>query len=161
MVSGSWTHTSLLSKHPLGDLIYATVFTRRIIIINSVTIVQELLNKRAGTYSHRPYLYTFDIADRMLSIFNIPTEHVRFRQYRRLIHGELGPRATNNFPQLLRRQTVLMLQRMAREPADFMYWIRMCVVIYSNHLVTKLSREQEHRLNGAASRLWLRHSGTR
>jgi hypothetical protein len=141
------------SSHPeisvAGDVLYATVFTRRIVIISSTTTVQELLNKRAGTYSHRPYLYTFDIADRMLSVFNISTAHPRFRQYRKLMHGELGPRAANNFPELLRRQTILMLQRMAREPTDFMYWIRMSVV-HSECSTHNTENMQEHRVDRPA-----------
>jgi hypothetical protein len=111
-----------------GDVVYTTVFTRRMIIINSTSAVQDLLERRASVYSQRPYSYLFDVANRLLSVFNIPTEHARFRTYRRLLHGELGAHAQNGASELLRRQTLLMLQRIAKEPELFQYYIRLCVV---------------------------------
>lgn len=115
-------------------MVYATVFTRQIVIINSVTAVQDLLEKRSTTYSHRPYLYLYEIANRMLSVFNIPTDHERFRLYRKLLHSELGPRATNSFPELLQRQTLLMLKRIAKEPEHFQEFIRLYVVCHLPHM---------------------------
>jgi hypothetical protein len=111
-----------------GDVVYTTVFTRRMIIINSTSAVQDLLERRASVYSQRPYQYLFEVSNRLLSVFNIPTEHARFRTYRRLLHGELAARAQNGAPELLRRQTLRMLQHIAKEPELFQYYIRLCVV---------------------------------
>jgi hypothetical protein len=113
---------------PAGDVVYTTVFTRRMIIINSTSAVQDLLERRASVYSQRPYQYLFEVSNRLLSVFNIPTEHARFRTYRRLLHGELAARAQNGAPELLRRQTLRMLQHIAKEPELFQYYIRLCVV---------------------------------
>jgi cytochrome P450 len=112
------------TDEPTGDLVYTTVFTRRLIVINSINAVDDLLNKRANVYSHRPYLYLYEVANRMLVVFNITTEHERFRTYRKLLQGELGPRAVDNYAPLLRSQTVLMLQRIAKNPDDFHGFIR-------------------------------------
>jgi cytochrome P450 len=110
-----------------GDLVYATVFTRRIVIINSTSAVEDLLDKRAATYSHRPYLYLYEVSNRQLGVFNITTEHERFRLYRKLLHSELGPRSISNYSELLRRQTLLMLKRISTEPEGFYGFIRMFV----------------------------------
>jgi cytochrome P450 len=118
----------ILDNNVLGDIVYATVFTRRILIINSISAVDDLLDKRSRIYSYRPYLYLYDVANRLLGVSNISIEHERFRTYRKLLHGELGPRSTGNYVQLLKHQTNLMLYRIVNKPEDFHAHIRMWVI---------------------------------
>jgi hypothetical protein len=108
-----------------GPLVYTTVFTRQILILNTAQAVDDLLERRSAVYSDRPQLYFFELAGRSLSVFNIATDHPWFRQYRRLLHGELGPKATVDYADVVRKQSLRFLQRLAKHPSDLKYTIRL------------------------------------
>lgn len=50
---------NLTDASPLGPIVYASAFGKPLIILNSFSAAQDLLQKRGGIYSGRPRLVTF------------------------------------------------------------------------------------------------------
>lgn len=43
-----------------GDLVYARLFHKPAIVINSLRVAQDLLEKRSANYSDRPYFHLLE-----------------------------------------------------------------------------------------------------
>lgn len=64
MVENIWhalllSHSSLMLRDSLGDVIHLKVLGRDIIVLNSVQAATDLLEKRSGLYSDRPNLTVY------------------------------------------------------------------------------------------------------
>ena len=50
------SHSRPVAKSLLGDIIHFKVMQTSVIVINSMTIAHELLDKRSAIYSSRPWV---------------------------------------------------------------------------------------------------------
>ncbi|KAF9036357.1 cytochrome P450 [Panaeolus papilionaceus] len=95
------------------------VMGRRMVVLNSPSVAEDLLNKRSTTYSDRPFSAMCGILKREKSIFHIPYNE-RFKSYRRLMHQAFNMTATRKYWPLLENEARAMVADMIETPEDFM-----------------------------------------
>lgn len=100
------------------------VVGRRMIVINSASVADELLNKRSVIYSDRPFpAMAGTLMKREKSIFYI-SHNPRFKMYRKLMHHSFNGKASESYWPVLEREARVMVDNMLRSPADFTQHIR-------------------------------------
>ncbi|CAE6417965.1 unnamed protein product, partial [Rhizoctonia solani] len=104
-----------------GDIISLTVLGQTIVILNSVNIATDLLDRRSINYSDRPYLRVicdsrlFDWGNNIVMLPYGPW----WKKQRRIMHEVLKPSAnTRNFA-LFEREAHALLKRLAASPEPF------------------------------------------
>ena len=75
------------------------------------------------------------LVDREMSVFNISSQHSRFRSYRKQLHSGLNSQATQSYIPLINQETRIFLTGLASTPENFISHIRRWVPCY-----TKFSR---------------------
>ncbi|GAB1523262.1 cytochrome P450 family protein [Rhizoctonia solani] len=104
-----------------SNIISLTVLGKTIIVINSVEVAEELMDKRSETYSGRPYLRVVvdpELLDWEGGIIMLPYGP-RWKKQRRIMHELLKPSAnTNNFA-LFERETHGLLKRLLVNTENF------------------------------------------
>ncbi|KZT01777.1 cytochrome P450 [Laetiporus sulphureus 93-53] len=122
--SHPWLRYTEWSKQH-GPSVYFRVFTRRVLVLNSLKAATDLLESRSTIYSDRPILWMYtELINRKLAVFNISSKNPRFKRYRRILHSSLNPRAAQSFRALQVKETHTLLRGLAASPQDFMYHIR-------------------------------------
>ncbi|KAF9456423.1 cytochrome P450 [Collybia nuda] len=107
------------------SIISFRVYNRRIVVLNDITSVRDLLEKRANIYSDRPKSWMYhEICDRKKSVFNISSTDPRHRQYRRLLHTGLGPLAVRDYWPLIQSEAETLLEGFAKSPEKYETHIR-------------------------------------
>lgn len=114
-----------LTSVSTGPIVMFRVFRRKIIVLNTFKSALDLLESRSNTYSDRPQAWMYkELVGRKLAVFNIVSDHPRFRVYRRLLHSGLNARAIKSYHDLLDDETQKLLGRLARTPDDFIAHLR-------------------------------------
>lgn len=126
-----WLVSSRITKWalktcPLSDpVISFRVYNRRTIVLNDVTSVQSLLDKRASIYSDRPLSWMYNkICDRGKAVFMISSLNERHKQYRKLLQVGLGARPTKEFWPLLQQEVTQLLEGLVSTPEEFEHHVR-------------------------------------
>ncbi|KII85219.1 hypothetical protein PLICRDRAFT_178958 [Plicaturopsis crispa FD-325 SS-3] len=102
-----------------SDILHATVFGKSVIVINSIEIATDLLERRSLIYSSRPSsIMVGDLMGWHWHLALLPYGKI-FRAYRRLFHREFNPRAVMRFRPLQLKATRDMLQGLADSPDEF------------------------------------------
>lgn len=121
------------TDNDLESIISFRVFNRRIIVLNDANSVRDLLQKRADIYSDRPKSWMYhEICDRKKAVFNISSTDERHRQYRRLLHTGLGPRAVQQYWPLIQSETETLLDGFAKSPRKYEHHIRRYDIFFYN-----------------------------
>ncbi|KAH9929386.1 cytochrome P450 [Fomitopsis serialis] len=104
-----------------GNLIYATMFTRPILIINTQKIARELLDKRGNRYSSRPRMVMLtELLGWDPDVITLPYNSEHRRKQRRWIQNAFGDKAAvRQFEKLQQRETYILLSALIHEPHDF------------------------------------------
>ncbi|KDN34232.1 hypothetical protein RSAG8_12675, partial [Rhizoctonia solani AG-8 WAC10335] len=109
------------SKELNSDIISMTVLGHTIVILNSLDTATELLGKRSSIYSDRPELPMLN--DEKLVGWGSNTGNIRYgdnwRTQRRLTHGVLHKKASEDLWPGMVRQTRLALRRLLDSPDNF------------------------------------------
>ncbi|KAG6856615.1 hypothetical protein H0H87_002570 [Tephrocybe sp. NHM501043] len=109
----------------IGSIISFRVYNRRIVVLNDVVAVHNLLEKRANIYSDRPKSPMYhDICARGKAIFNISSLDRRHREYRSLLNTGLNARATQEYWPLIQSEVEILLEGFATSPKDYEKHIR-------------------------------------
>ncbi|KAJ3560510.1 hypothetical protein NP233_g10793 [Leucocoprinus birnbaumii] len=108
-----------------GDLVSVTVFGQKMVIVNSVEVATELLEKRGSIYSDRPVM---EMGGEMVGWKNtlvlVPYGD-RFRSYRKLFHQLIGSNASmSQFYPIEEAETHKFLQRLLSTPQDLAKHVR-------------------------------------
>ncbi|KAF8581539.1 cytochrome P450 [Ramaria rubella] len=129
-----------------GDIVFLSIFNRKIVILNSPQAAKDLLHKRSSIYSDRPYMAMGgDLVgwDHGLSLTPYG-EQLRLR--RRLIHQVLNPRSVQVFWPAVELQTAKFLNRLLESPDLLVDHIRHMVaatVLKISHGYTVLEAEKD------------------
>ncbi|KAF9010716.1 cytochrome P450 [Cyathus striatus] len=95
------------------------ILGRRIVVINSVAVAEDLLVFRARNYSDRPFLpMAGELMKRHKNIFHIPYNE-RLKAYRKFMHQGLGPVATTSYWPTLQDQAYRLVYSLRATPDHF------------------------------------------
>lgn len=117
--------------HP-GDVSSVTVFGQRIVILSSVEVAVDLLEKRGAIYSDRPKMPMVGELMTWAQSLVFSPYGLRFRDIRRLLHRYLGSRGQlekmEPFHALEEMETHRFLAGLLREPEHLVKHIRKYVL---------------------------------
>ncbi|KAH9886935.1 cytochrome P450 [Cubamyces lactineus] len=108
-----------------GDVVYAKLFRRPVLVLNSLRAAQDLLEKKSGKYSDRPRLI---LLSELMGWDNVIT-HMRygdrFRKHRRWMHeGFQSKDALLGYRHVQRRETYTLLSGLLETPTNFLNHIQ-------------------------------------
>ncbi|PPQ92201.1 LOW QUALITY PROTEIN: hypothetical protein CVT25_008975 [Psilocybe cyanescens] len=123
-----------------GPIIHYRIYKRRYIILNDIRSVLELLEVRSNKYSDRPQAWMYkELVGRKYAVFNISSQHERFRSYRKILHAGLSTRAVPQYYTLFRDEADVLLQRLSETPQDFVSHFRANLSSNSGAIIMKLA----------------------
>ncbi|KAH6904124.1 cytochrome P450 98A3 [Coprinopsis sp. MPI-PUGE-AT-0042] len=102
-----------------GDVVYAEALGKPMLILNSFSVIHELLEKRASNFSHRPVFPVVELMgfDWTFSIMNYGSW---WRQNRKAFHQFLNHHeVTSSYRPIIHRHTMLFLRRLLENPENF------------------------------------------
>ena len=119
-----------------GDFVYAKFFRTPVLVVNSVQVARDLMEKRSGNYSDRPSLvligelyastlcYIFSAllkASRMGMDAVLPfmPYGARFKKVRKWFHSALQPQATLKYRPYQRREARIVLDSLMKRPDEY------------------------------------------
>lgn len=94
------------------------------IILNDWQAAMDLLEAKAPYYSDRPLCWMLKLAGREQAMFEISSEHPKFKVYRRLLTGSLNPRSVLRHMAAQQRERQTLLRGLAETPEDYVAHIR-------------------------------------
>ncbi|KAG2754014.1 cytochrome P450 [Suillus brevipes Sb2] len=101
-VSRPWlTYTHWKEKH--GDIVYSRVLGQHIIIINSIEVARELLDRRSAIYSDRPFVRANEEFGTSFNTAYLPYGET-LRVHRKLFHQTFGAEASVEYRDLYFRR---------------------------------------------------------
>ncbi|KAI0742440.1 cytochrome P450 [Daedaleopsis nitida] len=104
-----------------GDVVFAKIFRRPVLVLGSLRAAQDLLEKKSGNFSDRPRLI---LLSELMGWDNVIT-HMRygdrFRKHRRWMHDNFQTKsALDGYRPIQRRETYTLLAGLLETPADFL-----------------------------------------
>ncbi|KDN35871.1 hypothetical protein RSAG8_11233, partial [Rhizoctonia solani AG-8 WAC10335] len=118
-----WLTFNAWSKQ-YGDMFYLSIFGRPLVVVNSMQIASDLLDKRSANYSERP---TFEMAGEIMGWSKsvvLSQYGDRLKRYRKLLQSVLGRSSAPRFRPLQQREALRFAQRMMETPEDLVQHIR-------------------------------------
>ncbi|KAG1879711.1 cytochrome P450 [Suillus subluteus] len=113
-VTQPWlTYTDWKEKH--GDIVYSRVLGQHIIIINSIEVARELLDKRSATYSGRPFLQANEEFGASFNTAYLPYGET-LRTHRKLFHQAFGAEASAEYHDLYCRKAYELVVNLISAP---------------------------------------------
>ncbi|KAF8626674.1 hypothetical protein AX15_004764 [Amanita polypyramis BW_CC] len=117
-------NTSILSDEILGDLVYIRLFQQPVLILNSLQVARDMLEKRGAIYSDRPRFVLFS----ELMGWACASTHLRygprFRKHRRFVNLTFNQRATIRLQPIQVKETFTLLDGFIQEPKLFIQHFR-------------------------------------
>lgn len=107
----------------LGGLIYFKVFNQDIILVNSVEIAMDLLDKRSRIYSDRPQVPMVEMTGWDFNLATMPYGE-KWRAHRRMIHQKFRPQAALSFLPIQLNATHSLLRDLLDTPDEFIQAVR-------------------------------------
>ncbi|KIY47566.1 cytochrome P450 [Fistulina hepatica ATCC 64428] len=124
-----WLTYFRMSADYNSQLVSFRIHNRRIVVLNGLKSIHDLLNKRAAIYSERPRSWMYhDLCERKLSMFNISARDQRHKQYRELFQAGLGPRSIQQFAPLLQGEVERLMNNLHLNPEGYSTHFRRYVV---------------------------------
>ncbi|EJD42946.1 cytochrome P450 [Auricularia subglabra TFB-10046 SS5] len=116
--------TSPTDERPRGPVVHLRVLTQRIIVLNSLDAVTELLDRRGGMYSDRPpFLMLCGLMGWGWVPSLVPYDE-SWRAHRRVIHHFFHEGASKGYRELQTKQNLAFMQALLQSPVDFAEHIR-------------------------------------
>ncbi|KAI0311565.1 cytochrome P450 [Amylostereum chailletii] len=107
-----------------GDLVLVTIFGRRMIILNTAEVANELLEKRSSIYSDRPSFPLVDLAGHNEFNFGFMPYGKRWQLCRRLFASQFG-KTTLNTAESCQFASTSLLQNLLRSPSGLAGHLRL------------------------------------
>ncbi|KAH7909763.1 cytochrome P450, partial [Hygrophoropsis aurantiaca] len=118
-------HTFLSWKHQYGDLVYVETLGNGVLILNTMEMVTDLLEKRASIYSDRPI---FTMVGELMGIDNsIPMLQggAAWRQQRKMAHTALSSEAVKKYHTVQENFVAMYVNSLIDKPEDFIAQLRL------------------------------------
>ncbi|KAJ7284428.1 cytochrome P450 [Mycena rebaudengoi] len=111
-------------KKTYGDMIFLNVFRNPILVINSVQVAQDLLERKSAIYSSRP----IRVMQGEIMGFNFLFTGMKYdswyRQHRTMFHQHFQHKVVSKYHTLQQRHTHTLLRNLARTPQALEYIVR-------------------------------------
>ncbi|KAI0313067.1 cytochrome P450 [Amylostereum chailletii] len=107
-----------------GELVYVTIFGRRMVILNTAEVANDLLEKRSAIYSDRPNFPLVDLAGHSTFNFGFMPYGKRWQLCRHLFASQFG-RTTANVVESCQFAASSLLQNLLRDPGDLVNHLRL------------------------------------
>lgn len=107
-----------------GPVVHLRVLTQRVVVLNSLQAVTELLDRRGGTYSDRP---PFVMLCGLMGWDWVPSlipYGESWRAHRRLVHHFFHEGASKRYREMQTKQNLAFMQALLHTPDDFAEHIR-------------------------------------
>ncbi|KAG2140543.1 cytochrome P450 [Suillus bovinus] len=129
-----WKIFSQWRKLYAGDLVYVNVLGNKLLILNDMESVRELLEKRSQKYSDRP---SFVMAKYMGIENNLAFAPYGpdWRQGRKLVHGAVNQEAVKKYHSLQEDVTVRFLRNLVESPSEVMKHLHMATA----HIIASIT----------------------
>ncbi|CAA7270108.1 unnamed protein product [Cyclocybe aegerita] len=109
-----------------GDIGFISfhVLGRRMVVINSAAVAEDLLGKRSSIYSDRPFpTMGGELMKREKSIFHI-SYNERFKTYRKYMQSSFNPTATRSYWPILQKEARIMVANITTTPQHLVEHLR-------------------------------------
>ncbi|PVF96178.1 cytochrome P450 [Serendipita vermifera] len=113
-----WYETFTRWKQEFGDIVYANVLGKQIIVCNSLEVAEELMGKRANIYSARPYTIMLNklMYHEWTPIFAQPgRDHT---QQRKLFRQAIGPQSAHEYDRIIQISISNLLKTLITSEGD-------------------------------------------
>ncbi|KAJ6570089.1 cytochrome P450 [Mycena vulgaris] len=114
-----WETYQRWSRESNSDIIHINAAGTSIVVISSVEVAEDLLNKRSGIYSDRPRSTMFNELIGGDYMFAFKRYGDTWRAHRRLFHQEFQPAVAMHFHGQELQQAHNLIRRMMDSPEDF------------------------------------------
>ncbi|KDQ61306.1 hypothetical protein JAAARDRAFT_152482 [Jaapia argillacea MUCL 33604] len=112
-------------KHQYGDLVYFHGLGTRILVLNSMKAINDLFDKRAHIYSHRP---VFTVVGELMGLgqsMPLLPYGKEWREHRKLAHVALSPTAVKKYHGIQEDLAASMMKDFLEKPKDFFEHVRL------------------------------------
>ncbi|OBZ74343.1 O-methylsterigmatocystin oxidoreductase [Grifola frondosa] len=122
--SGAWL---LLTKYKdtFGDLVFLHGLGNQVLVLNSMKAINDLVDKRANVYSHRP---VFTVVGELMGLgqsMPLLPYGKEWREHRKLAHVALSPAAVKKYHGVQEDIAALMNRDFLDRPEDFFSHVRL------------------------------------
>ncbi|KAJ8072810.1 hypothetical protein PM082_016369 [Marasmius tenuissimus] len=115
--------TEMKEKH--GDVIFFHGLGNKVLVLNSLPAINDLLFKRSGVYACRPI---FTVAGELMGVDHsmvFMQYGKKWQEHRSLAHIALGPSAVKKYHNVQEDIAILMCQGILEKPHDFHSIVRL------------------------------------
>lgn len=130
-----------------GDVVYANVLGKPILVLNSDKACVDLLDKRSANYSDRPRMVMFAELMCFDWEFALMPYSARWRQHRKLFHQFFNEGASQNYIPIQERSTHFLMRSLLAEPEKFLEHTRLTfsqVILETCYGIKVTSREDPY-----------------
>ncbi|THH28148.1 hypothetical protein EUX98_g6047 [Antrodiella citrinella] len=106
-------------KKTFGDLIYVRLFRTSAIIVNSVHIARDLMEKQSANYSDRPPFILIKELMGFEGVLPFMSYGARFRKMRKWFHAAFQPQELVKYRSFQVQETYVVLDGLINHPDDF------------------------------------------
>lgn len=106
-----------------GGMFYFSVFGQGILVLDSYSWANELLEKRAVKYSNRPHAPMLELMDLPSWNFSMMQHGPDWKQHRRAFHQFFNNTAVSQFHPIIYEERDLLLERLEASPERFAHHI--------------------------------------
>jgi len=147
-----WLAYTQFSKK-YGDIMSFRVFGQVIVVLNSIKVAKDLLERNGDTYSDRPIIPFYDMMGWQWAL-PMARGDERWRQGRKLLDRGLRPSATASRRPMLETRTRLLLSRLLTNPHQWEVYID----LFQGESILAMTygyvaREHDDRIIAAAKRM--------
>ncbi|KIJ66916.1 hypothetical protein HYDPIDRAFT_86062 [Hydnomerulius pinastri MD-312] len=121
-------------KATYGDICYARLFHRDVIIINSTAVARSLLDLRSNNYSDRPHSGAYEAFGLDFNSVIFPYGN-KWRIHRRLMHQTFRPGACESYQPLQLRQARRLALGLLEAPIEYPSHLHMHSICIIMHVV--------------------------
>ncbi|KAJ3521002.1 hypothetical protein NMY22_g12499 [Coprinellus aureogranulatus] len=108
-----------------GGMVYQTAMGQGILVLGTLTHAMELLDKRAATYSDRPYIPAVELTEHPNWAFGAMPYGSQWRNYRRAFHQNLHHNRVAQFHPIMSEQRDDFLRKLKERPTEFLEHVKM------------------------------------
>ncbi|KAJ7764873.1 cytochrome P450 [Mycena metata] len=119
-----WEAYQQWSKDFKSDIIHLNVVGTSIIVLSSMEVIKDLLDRRSALYSDRPHAPMLNDLMGWSEFFGFMNHGDRWRRQRKLFHEAFHAGAVKQFNPQVRNSTHRLLRRLLKDPHDLMAQFR-------------------------------------
>lgn len=108
-----------------GGVVFYRIFGTKLLFVNSMQAVKDLLETRFGIYSDRPQVVYLGELVGLKQAFNQMNYGEDYKRCRNLTHVAFSPSAVKQYEHTQQELSVLLASTLHRKPEDFVNQVRL------------------------------------